>query len=193
MSRAPKTLQTTERVRAGGMGHGPGGMGMVGQKAMAFGPSLRRLAGYLAPQRLLVGFVVLAGIASVALSSVGPRVLGRATDLIFGGLIGKMLPAGLTKEQAIEGARAAGQDQMANLLGGIDLVPGQGVDFGAVGLVLGIVVAIYVGVLAAAVPAGLPAHRRRPAHRVPPARARRDQAQPRCRCATSTTSRAASY
>ena len=143
MSRAPKTLKTTERVRAGGMGRGPGGMGMVGQKAMAFGPSLRRLAGYLAPQRLRVGFVVLAGIASVALSSVGPRVLGRATDLIFGGLIGKMFPAGLTKEQAIEGARAAGQGQMADLLSGIDLIPGQGVDFAAVGLVLGIVVGIY--------------------------------------------------
>ncbi len=144
MSRAPKTMATTERVRGGGMGHGPGG-GMVGQKAMAFGPSLRRLAGYLAPQRLLVGFVVLAGVASVALSSVGPRVLGRATDLIFGGLVGKMLPAGITKEQAIAGARASGQDQMANLLGGMDLTPGQGVDFGAVGGVLGIVLLIYVG------------------------------------------------
>ena len=98
MSRAPKTLKTTERVSGGGMGHGPRGGGMVGQKAMAFGPSLRRLAGYLAPQRVRVGLVVVAGVASVALSSVGPRVLGRATDLIFGGLIGKMFPAGLTKE-----------------------------------------------------------------------------------------------
>ena len=139
--RAPKRLQTTERVTGSGMMHG---RGMVGQKALSFGPSLRRLAGYLAPQRVWVSFVVLAGVASVALSSVGPRVLGRATDLIFGGLVGKMLPAGITKEQAVAGARAAGESRMADLLSGIDLTPGVGVDFDAVARVLGIVIAIYL-------------------------------------------------
>ncbi|MFU8887854.1 MAG: ABC transporter ATP-binding protein [Trueperaceae bacterium] len=139
--RTPKRLQTTERVTGSGMMHG---RGMVGQKALSFGPSLRRLAGYLAPQRVWVGFVVLAGIVSVALSSVGPRVLGRATDLIFAGLIGKTLPAGITKEQAIAGARASGEERMADLLSGIDLTPGVGVDFEAVARVLGIVVAIYL-------------------------------------------------
>ena len=140
--RPPATMKATERVSGGGMMHGRGGM--VGQKAMEFGPSLRRMASYLKPQRLWVAVVVVTGAASVALSSLGPRVLGRATDLIFGGLIGKSLPAGITKEQAIEGARAAGQGTVADLLSGIDLVPGQGVDFTAVGQVLGTVVAIYL-------------------------------------------------
>ena len=142
MSRAPKTLRTTERVR-GGMGHGPG-MGMVGQKALAFGPSLRRLAGYLAPERSRVILVIAAGVASVALSSWGPRVLGRATDLIVAGSIGRMFPAGLSKAQAIDGVRERGQERIADLLAGIDLVPGQGVDFTAVAEVLGIVIAIYL-------------------------------------------------
>jgi ATP-binding cassette subfamily B protein len=72
-------------------------------------------------------------------------VLGRATDLIFAGVIGKNLPSGMTKQEAIEAARAAGQDQIADLITGIDLVPGQGIDFAAVGTVLLIVLGLYVG------------------------------------------------
>ena len=41
--------------------------------------------------------------------------------------------------------RAQGQDRMADLLSGVDFVPGQGIDFGAVAHVLLIVLAIYVG------------------------------------------------
>ncbi len=133
-------MQKTERVRTAG----PFGGGMVAQKPMNFGPTARRVLRWLAPQRLRVAILLIAGVLSVALSSIGPRVLGRATDLIFGGIIGKMFPAGITKEQAIEGARAAGQGQVADLLSGVDLVPGQGVDFGAVGQVLLVVMLIYL-------------------------------------------------
>jgi ATP-binding cassette subfamily B protein len=87
--------------------------------------------------------VIVTAIVSVALAAIGPKVLGRATDLIFAGIIGKRLPAGLTKAEAIEAARAQGQDQIADLLSGIDLIPGQGVDFAAVGQVLVIVLALY--------------------------------------------------
>jgi ATP-binding cassette subfamily B multidrug efflux pump len=140
-SRQPKTMKATERVRAGGMMFGGGA---VGQKASNFGPSVRRLLKQLAPHKAKVGLLLVAAVISVALSSIGPRVLGRATDLIFGGVIGKMFPAGMTKEQAIEGARAAGQGQVADMLSGIDLVPGVGVDFQAVSQVLLLVMGIYV-------------------------------------------------
>jgi ATP-binding cassette subfamily B protein len=40
--------------------------------------------------------------------------------------------------------RAQGQDQMADLLSGVDFVPGQGIDFAAIGQVLLVVLAIYV-------------------------------------------------
>ena len=140
-----RTMKETERVEAPrGPGHGMMA-GQVGQKAMEFGPSFRRLLGHLRPQRIAVIFVVLTAIASVALSSIGPRVLGRATDIVFAGAVGGQMPAGLTKEQAIEGARATGQDQIADLLSGIDFTPGVGIDFEALGTVLLTVIALYVG------------------------------------------------
>ncbi len=144
---APKVMKSTERVRVGGgPGHGP--PGMVGQKAQDFGPSLRRLAGRLRPERVRVVAVVLTAILAVALTAIGPRVLGRATDLLFAGVIGQRLPAGMTKAQAIAAARAAGQGKMADLLSGIDLVPGRGVDFTALGHVLLLVLTIYLGSVA---------------------------------------------
>jgi ATP-binding cassette subfamily B protein len=80
----------------------------------------------------------------VVLSAIGPRILGKATDLIFTGLIGGKLPAGLTKEEAVAGLRARGEDKVAAMVQSLDVRPGQGVDFGAVGHVLLIVLAVYV-------------------------------------------------
>src|SRR4051812_33913030 len=85
-------------------------MGMPAEKSMTFGPSARRLMGRLRPYRMqLVGVVALA-VVSVALSVVGPRILGRATDVIFAGVLGKNmhLPPGVSLDQAVQGARAAG-------------------------------------------------------------------------------------
>ena len=138
-------LKETERVQMGGPGRGgPFGGAMVGQKSMDFGPSAKRLVGRLAPQRLKVAIVLLLAVASVALSVVGPRILGHATDLIFEGLFGRSLPAGTSKADAVAGLRARGEDRLADLLAGMDVVPGRGVDFDAVGRVLLLVLAIYV-------------------------------------------------
>ena len=117
---------------------------MVGQKSMSFGPSAKRLVGRLKPSRDKVIAVIGLAVASVALASIGPKILGRATDLIFAGLFGKELPAGMTKEQAVDAARASGDGRIADMLSRMDLVPGQGVDFGAVGEVLLLVLGIYV-------------------------------------------------
>jgi ATP-binding cassette subfamily B protein len=140
-------MKSTERIQGAPMGHGRGPMGggMVGQKAMEFGPSAKRLLGRLRPERPKIIGLMVAAVVGVAMSAAGPRVLGRATDLIFSGAIGRQLPAGMTKAEAIDAARAAGQSQVADLLSGIDLVPGQGVDFGAVADVLLIVIALYAG------------------------------------------------
>ncbi|MDF1596570.1 MAG: ABC transporter ATP-binding protein [Acidimicrobiia bacterium] len=139
-------MKATERISGQrGPGHGPFGGGMIGQKPLSFGASAKRIVKRLRPQLPKVIGVFAAGIVSVALSAIGPRVLGRATDLIFAGAIGKRLPAGLTKEQAIEAARAAGQAQIADLLTGVDVIPGQGIDFAALGNVLLIVIALYAG------------------------------------------------
>jgi ATP-binding cassette subfamily B protein len=137
-------LKVTERIQmAGGPGRGPGGM--VGQKASNFGPSAGRLIGRLAPQRIkLVALMVLA-VASVVLSALAPRYLGHATDRVFAGAIGRQLPADQTVGQVVAGLRAQGKDRLADVVGGIDhLVPGQGVDFGAVGAILLFVLGLYL-------------------------------------------------
>ena len=138
-------MQETERVVAGpGPGRGPFGGGIVGQKSMDFGPSARRLVGRMRPDRGKAIVTVVLAVVSVALASVGPKILGRATDLIFSGLFGRQLPDGVTKEQAVQALRDQGDDRLADMLARMDVVPGQGVDFAAVGDVLLLVLAVYV-------------------------------------------------
>ncbi|MGZ5399767.1 MAG: ABC transporter transmembrane domain-containing protein, partial [Nocardioides sp.] len=139
-------LKETERVQAGpgGPGRGPMGGGMIGQKASEFVPSAKRLLRRMSPERNKAYAVLVLTVLSVAAMSVGPRVLGQATDLIFTGLIGGSLPAGLTKAEAVAGLRREGEDQVASMVSAMDVVPGQGVDFDAVGRVLLVVLAIYL-------------------------------------------------
>lgn len=133
-------------------GRGPGGggpmgsMGMPVQKPMDFKGSLRRFAGSLRPERRNVVVLLVLGIGSVALTVLGPKLLGNATNVIFAGFVGAQLPAGVSKEQAIDGLRAQGQDQQADLISGMPgLVPGQGIDFTLLLQTLGWVVAAYLG------------------------------------------------
>ncbi|WP_300643900.1 ABC transporter ATP-binding protein [Nocardioides sp.] len=123
----------TERIEApqGGPGRGPMAGGMVGQKAMTFVPSARRLVGRMRPDRLQALLVVVLVVASVGLMSVGPRLLGHATDLVFRGFIGARTPVGTPDDQLPEAVQGQG------------VVPGQGVDFGAVGQWLLLVLAVY--------------------------------------------------
>jgi ATP-binding cassette subfamily B multidrug efflux pump len=138
-------LKETERIQAGpGPGRGPFGGGMVAQKASSFGPSTRRLMARMAPERPKVIAVLALTVFSVVLTAIGPRILGKATDLIFTGLIGGKLPAGVTKEQAVSALRDRGEDKVASLVASLDVTPGQGVDFGAVAQVLLVVLTIYV-------------------------------------------------
>ena len=143
------TLKETERIVAGpGPGRGPMGGGMVAQKAISFGPSAKRLLGLMGPQRIKAWSIVAFAVVSVGLSALGPKILGDATNLIFNGLLGKelgeKLPPGVSKEQAIDYLRGQGDNQVADLISGNDVVPGQGVDFTAVGHVLLIVIGVYV-------------------------------------------------
>lgn len=109
-----------------------------------FTASAVRLLRRLIPQRGLTIVVMALGIGGIAIGVVGPRILGHATDLLFNGVIGRQLPAGLTKEQAVEAARARGDDTFADLLSGMTVVPGQGVDFGAVGRTLALALGLYL-------------------------------------------------
>ncbi|MFE7098489.1 ABC transporter ATP-binding protein [Streptomyces erythrochromogenes] len=116
---------------------GPGGRMMMGpaQRSLDFKGSGKRLLGQIAQDRTKLWGMVLAVVGSVACAVVGPKILGEATDLVFAGIVGREMPAGTTKQQALDGMRARGDDGMADMLSGTDFTPGQGIDFGAVGVV----------------------------------------------------------
>jgi ATP-binding cassette, subfamily B, multidrug efflux pump len=139
------SAQTPPRVPRRGLGGGPHGFGAPVEKPSDFRASARRLLGRLAPYRALISLSIGLTIVSVVLGVLGPRVLGRATDIVFAGFLGRQLPAGAPVDDVVAGLRADGQDTLADLVSGTPhLVPGQGIDFGALAEVIGQVVALYL-------------------------------------------------
>jgi ATP-binding cassette subfamily B protein len=121
-----------------------GAMQAPAERSRDFRGSVIRLIKRLGPQRRLSAAVLLLSTGGIGIGVVVPRILGHATDLLFNGVIGRRLPSGLTKEQAVAAARARGDDNFADLLSGMHLTPGQGVDFTAVGRTLGLALALYL-------------------------------------------------
>jgi ATP-binding cassette subfamily B protein len=128
-----------------GPGFGPPGLIGSGEKPKDFKGSFKRLVRRLRPERRLIVLIILLTVVSVACTVGAPKILARATNLIFSGVVSAQLPPGVTQEQAVAGLRAAGQDNLADMLAGMtDIVPGQGIDFAAVGQVLLLVTVIYL-------------------------------------------------
>ncbi len=128
--------------RGGGPGHGP--MTAPGEKAVSFRASLRRLMHELRPQRVRIIIAIMFGVAGVALAVVGPKILGQATTMLLTGFIGRQIPAGTTRAEAIQAAQNAGNPDFADLLSTLDFVPGQGVDFDGIAMVLLTVLVLYI-------------------------------------------------
>jgi ATP-binding cassette subfamily B multidrug efflux pump len=150
MSELKSAEEKAAEARRGPAGSRRGGpphlqIGVPTEKSQDFIPSAKRLLGLMRPERVVVWTVVGLAVASVVLNAIGPKILGRATDLIFAGVFSKQIPAGVTQEQAVQGLRGQGEDRLADMLAAMDhVVPGQGIDFAAVGSVLLGVLAIYV-------------------------------------------------
>jgi ATP-binding cassette subfamily B protein len=125
---------------------GPGGHALVQPTAKAkdFKGTMRRLAGELRPERTLLVLVVLLAVASVAFAVVGPKILGNATNVLFEGVVNQQIPAGTTKEQAVAGLRAEGQDRIADMIGSMTLDPGAGIDFDALARILALLAGVYL-------------------------------------------------
>ncbi|GLY25273.1 multidrug ABC transporter ATP-binding protein [Micromonospora sp. NBRC 101691] len=137
--------RTPRRLPPGARRGGPAtGVGVPAEKPLDFGPSARRLLGLLRPHRGRLVAVVALAVAGVGLTVVGPLILGYATDLIFGGVLGRQFPAGLTTEEAVERARAAGDDTLARLIDRMDVVPGAGVDLDRLGRVLLLALGLFL-------------------------------------------------
>lgn len=128
------------RQRFGGPG---GGRAVPGEKPKNFMGSLRRLLGYLKPQLIpLIGVIVFAVISTIFMI-IGPKMLGKATNVLFEGIIGKMMPPNMTKEQAIAFLKFSGREQIAEMLGPMNIVPGQGVNFSRLANILLTLLGIY--------------------------------------------------
>ncbi|MHA7987113.1 ABC transporter ATP-binding protein [Rathayibacter sp. CAU 1779] len=140
-----KSGATQAPARSGPGGGGPmAGLAMPTKKAMNFGPSAKRLIGRLKPESLGLVFVILLTVLSVTFSVLGPKLLGQGTNIIVAGFVSKSLPAGATKAEVLAGMRQSGQGQLADMLSGMELNPGHGIDFGALSQILLIVLALYV-------------------------------------------------
>jgi ATP-binding cassette subfamily B protein len=120
------------------------GVGMPTEKSMTFWPSAKRLIRRLRAYRRHLVLIVGLGVGSVALSVSVPKIMGQATDIIFSGVLGRRLPAGTTKEQAVDGLRAAGNDNLAALLDRMHLTPGVGIDFATLRRVIALAVLLFV-------------------------------------------------
>src|SRR5205823_13909908 len=104
----------------------------------------RQLLARLRPEWTTIAIVAIFGSLSVAFSVIGPKIIGNATNVIFDGIIGKMLPVGVSKAQAVEALRGRGQSQLADMLSATNVVPGTGIDFTLLAQILWVAVGVYV-------------------------------------------------
>jgi ATP-binding cassette subfamily B multidrug efflux pump len=131
------------RPGGGFMGRPGMGMGPV-EKPADFSGTLRRFVQRLRPERLKIALVVTLALVGVAFAISGPKLLGNATNLLFEGVVGKRLPAGVPKAELVAGLRARGDTAQADMLAAMNVIPGKGVDFTLLGRGLLLVVAVYV-------------------------------------------------
>lgn len=85
-SSAAKPVKANERPKYGPQHRGGGPMGHgggTGEKAVSFGPSLKRLLGHLSPELPRIIAVIVMTIVATVMNSVGPVILGQGTNLIF--------------------------------------------------------------------------------------------------------------
>ncbi|WP_367186546.1 ABC transporter ATP-binding protein [Sporichthya sp.] len=113
------------------------------EKSLNFTASSKRLLRMMRPERVLVAIAVALGTLSVSLSVLGPYLLGKATDVVVGGVITKDLPANLTDDQVIAQLEQSGRGELADLVRHVDATPGQGVDFTKLGHLLLIALSVY--------------------------------------------------
>ena len=126
------------------MQRGPMGQAGPGEKAQNFGPSAKRLLGTLRADRPLLIVVLVLGILSVTLSVLGPKLLGEATNIVFAGFVSLNVPAGMTQQEVIDGLIAQGNSQQAEMLAAMEFVPGAGIDFDKLLMIILVTLGVYV-------------------------------------------------
>ena len=121
-------------------GPGPRG-GAPTEKARNFTGTWRRLIAELRPEMRRIALVVTLTVVAVVLSVAAPKILARATNILFEGVMGSMLaragvPEGTTGDQLARMLRAGGRDDYADMVSAYDVVVGRGLDGHALMIVL---------------------------------------------------------
>jgi ATP-binding cassette, subfamily B, multidrug efflux pump len=132
---------------AGGVGRGGPMAGMMGgppQKSKDFKGSLRRLLREVGEERKTLYAVFALITTAVTIGSLGPKILGHATNDIFYGFLGRKLPAGVSKAQVVAGLRAKGQNTLADVVNKSGVIPGKGIDFTAVAHWIFLAIGLYI-------------------------------------------------
>ncbi|RAO98470.1 multidrug ABC transporter ATP-binding protein [Petrotoga sp. 9PW.55.5.1] len=125
-------------------GRGPGMGGMVpGEKPKNFFKSFRRLLGFLKPQMFFLIIVIIFAIFGTTFMVLAPRIMGNATNVLFEGIVSKNMPEEMTKNQVIDMLKMTGQDQIAEMVGPMNITPGRGVDFNKLLTILIVLLALY--------------------------------------------------
>lgn len=136
---------TAARPMMGPMRGGPhGGPSLPAEKSLNFKQSAKRLFALLKPEWFKSTVAILAAIVGTVFAVLGPRLLGEATNLVFAGVASAQMPAGATKEQVIGGLRAKGENQLADMLSGMPLNPGHGIDFESLAMLLAVTLVLYI-------------------------------------------------
>ncbi len=114
------------------------------RKAKAFWPSAVRLFKTFGAHPIGMALVFVMILIAVIFNVWAPNVLGDAMNVIFGGVVSAQMPEGATATQVIEGLRASGEEQIADMLSGMEFVPGAGIAFGELARLIAIVLGMYV-------------------------------------------------
>ena len=130
--------QTARKPMGGGMGRGPaGGMAMPVEKAKNFKATLKRLIGYLAPQKIRFLAVGILAIVSTVFSIFGPKILGMATTKIADGVVAQYTYYFKIQAAIQQNAPAATIEALRN-------TPIPLFDFNYIGKVLLLMIFLYV-------------------------------------------------
>ena len=129
-------------------GPGPRG-GAPTERARNFKGTWRRLLSELRPERWRIALVIALTVVAVVLSVAAPKILARATNILFEGVMGSMLaragvPEGTTGDQLARMLRAGGRDDYADMVSAYDVVVGRGLDVHALMIVLLQTLGVYL-------------------------------------------------
>ena len=105
--------------------------------------TVRRVLGLLRPERGKLWAVAVLCVLSVGSFIAGPAVLGIATNILFDGVVSKLVPTGVSRAQSIALLRARGQGSLADIFSAMHVQPGAGVDLRALEFVVVLAAATY--------------------------------------------------